>query len=85
MTVLYGMFGDIAVEQKHYNFKMPGFAKFSDETLAAVLNYVVFDLAHAAADLQPMTAADITQARQVPATGDAVRQRRLALITALGL
>src|ERR1700681_4975535 len=22
MTVLYGMFGDIAVEQKHYNFKI---------------------------------------------------------------
>ena len=36
MTVLYGMFGDIDVEQKHYDFKMPDFSQLDDATLAAV-------------------------------------------------
>jgi len=85
MTILYGMYGDIVVEQKHYNFKMPDFAKLGDEALAAVLNYVVFDLAHANPDSSPLSAADITAARSQPALADAVRQHRAALLAALGL
>jgi mono/diheme cytochrome c family protein len=85
LTVLHGMFGDITVEQKHYNFKMPEFGKLSDDTLAAVLNFVVFDLAHAPADSTPMNAVDITAARSQPVSGDAVRQHRTALLIALGL
>lgn len=85
MTVLYGMFGDITVEQKHYNFKMPDFGKLSDDSLAAVLNFVVFDLGHAPADSAPMDPADIAAARGQPASGDAVRQHRAALLIALGL
>jgi mono/diheme cytochrome c family protein len=85
MTVLYGMFGDITVEQKHYNFKMPEFSKLSDDSLAAVLNFVVFELGHASEDSAPMNAADIAAARAQPAGGDSVRQHRAALLIALGL
>jgi mono/diheme cytochrome c family protein len=85
MTVLYGMFGDITVEQKHYNFKMPQFGTLSDDTLAAVLNFVVFDLAHAPEDSAPMNPAEIAAARSQPAAADAVRAHRAALLIALGL
>jgi len=85
MTVLYGMFGDIAVEQKHYNFKMPEFSRLSDDTLSAVLNYVVFDLAHASADSVPLGAADVASVRSQPVGADVVRQHRAALLANLGL
>ena len=85
MTVLYGMFGDITVEQKHYNFKMPEFSRLSDDALSAVLNYVVFDLAHASADNAPLGAADIASVRSQPVGADAVRQHRAALLTNLRL
>jgi mono/diheme cytochrome c family protein len=85
MTLLYGMFGDVVVEQKHYNFKMPEFTKLGDDALAAVLNYVVFDLAHAGADSTPLTSAEIATARSLPLGADAVRQHRAALLVALGL
>jgi mono/diheme cytochrome c family protein len=85
MTVLYGMFGDIAVEQKHYNFKMPEFGKLSDVAVASVLNFVVFDLAHASEDSTPLSAAEIAAARSQPAAADAVRQHRAALLVVLGL
>ncbi|MFI4867583.1 MAG: c-type cytochrome [Steroidobacterales bacterium] len=85
MTVLYGMFGDVMVEQKHYNFKMPDFARLGDAALAAVLNFVVFDLAHASPDSTPLNAAEIAAARSHPAAADAVRQHRAALLSALGM
>ena len=85
MTVLYGMFGDVVVEQKHYNFKMPEFTKLGDDALAAVLNYVVFDLAHASADSTALTSAEIASARSLPVGADTVRQHRAALLVALGL
>jgi mono/diheme cytochrome c family protein len=85
MTVVYGMFGDISVEQKRYNFKMPDFSKLSDDALAAVLNFVVFDLAHASADSTPLSAAELAAVRGQPAIADAVRQHRAALLLALGL
>jgi mono/diheme cytochrome c family protein len=85
MTVLYGMFGDVVVEQKHYNFKMPEFARLGDDALAAVLNFVVFDLAHASEDRTPLNAAEIAAARSQPVGADAVRLQRAALLAALGL
>jgi len=85
MTVLYGMFGDITVEQKHYNFKMPEFGKLSDDALSALLNYVVFDLAHASDDSPALSAAEIASVRGQPVGADAVRQHRAALLTTLGL
>lgn len=76
MTVLYGMYGDIAVEGKHYAFRMPEFGQLEDASLAAALNFVVFDLAHAPASVAPLTAADIAAERAHPLDGAAVREHR---------
>jgi mono/diheme cytochrome c family protein len=85
MTVLNGMFGGIDVEQKHYDFKMPDFAHLDDAALAEVLNFVVFDLAHAADDAKPLTVAEIAAERSHPVDGAAVRAHRASLLAALGL
>ena len=53
LTVLYGMFGGISVGAQKFNFKMPDFSRLDDGTLAAVLNFVVFDLAQAPSDTAP--------------------------------
>ena len=85
MTVLNGMFGGIDVEQKHFDFKMPDFTHLDDATLAAVLNYVVFDLDHAADEVKPIAAEEIAAERAHPVDGTAVREHRTKLLTALGL
>jgi len=85
MTTLNGMFGGIDVEQKHYDFKMPDFAHLDDATLAEVLNFVVFDLGHAADDTKPLTAREIAAERSHPVDGAAVRAHRASVLTALGL
>jgi mono/diheme cytochrome c family protein len=84
LTVLFGMFGDITVDQKHYNFKMPEFSQQSDATLSAVLNFVVFDLAHAPADTKPMTPAEIASERGATLDGAAVREHRASVLAGLG-
>jgi mono/diheme cytochrome c family protein len=76
LTVLYGMFGDITVDDKHYNFQMPDFARLDDATLAATLNFVVFDLGHAPADVKPLTAEEIATERAHAVDGAAVREHR---------
>ena len=85
MTVLNGMFGSIEVEQKHFDFKMPEFAHLDDATLAAVLNYVVFDLSHAGDDTKPLSAEEIATERAHPTDGAAIREHRTKLLAALGL
>jgi mono/diheme cytochrome c family protein len=85
MTVLNGMFGGIDVEQKHFDFKMPDFMHLDDATLAAVLNFVVFDLDHAADDVKPIAAEEIAAERAHPADGAAVREHRSKLLARLGL
>ena len=76
MTVLYGMYGDVAVEGKHYAFRMPDFGQLDDASLAALLNFVVFDLAHAPAAVAPLTSAEIAAERAYPLDGAAVREHR---------
>jgi hypothetical protein len=76
MTVLYGMYGDVAVEGKHYAFRMPDFAQLDDASLAALLNFVVFDLAHAPASVAPLAPVDVTAERAHPLDGAAVREHR---------
>jgi len=76
MTVLYGLFGDITVDDRHYDFRMPDFSRLDDATLAATLNFVVFDLAHAAGDVKPLAAADLAAERAHPVDGAAVREHR---------
>ena len=79
MTVLYGLFGEITVDDKHFDFKMPDFSHLEDTTLAATLNYVVFDLGHAPASVQPLSGADLAAERAHPLDGAAVREHRKAV------
>ena len=76
MTLLYGMYGDIAVEGKHYAFRMPEFGQLDDASLAALLNFVVFEVAHAPASVAPLTAAEIAAERVHPLDGAAVHEHR---------
>ena len=79
MTVLYGMFGAISVGEAHFNAQMPDFGRLDDATLAATLNFVVFDLAHAPAAVKSLTAAEIASERSHPVDGAAVRTHRQSL------
>ncbi len=83
LTVLFGMFGDIVVGERHYNFKMPDFARFDDATLAAVLNFVAFDLGHGAADAAPISAADVAAERARALDGSAVLAHRSEVVAKL--
>lgn len=83
MTVLFGMYGDIVVGERHYNFKMPEFTRFDDATLATTLNYVVFDLGHAPADAEPLTVAELAAERPRALDGSAVREHRVEVIAKL--
>jgi mono/diheme cytochrome c family protein len=85
LTVLNGMFGGIDVDAKHYDFKMPDFSQLDDAALAAVLNFVVFDVAGAAEDIKPLAAEDIAAERGHPQEGSAVREHRAKVLAALGL
>ncbi len=80
MTVLYGMIGEITVEDKHYDFQMPDFARLDDATLAATLNFVAFDLARAPPDVKPLTAGEIATERAHPMEGAAVREHRRSVV-----
>ena len=83
LTVLFGMYGDIVIGERHYNFKMPEFTRFDDATLAAALNYVVFDLGHAPADAEPLTAAELAAERPRALDGSAVREHRVEVVAKL--
>jgi mono/diheme cytochrome c family protein len=85
ITVLNGMFGGIDVQHQHFDFKMPDFARLEDATLAAVLNFVVFDLAQATQDTRPMAPEEIAAARSQTLDGAAVRGERVKLLATLGL
>ena len=82
LTVLYGMYGDIVVDERHYNFKMPEFARMDDATLASVLNYVAFDLGRAPVDSKPIDAAEIAAGRTAALDGAQVRAHRAELLAA---
>jgi mono/diheme cytochrome c family protein len=79
MTVLFGMFGEISIGETRFNSQMPDFGRLDDGTLAATLNFVVFDLAHAAPEVKPVTAAEIAAERAHPIDGAAVREHRRSL------
>lgn len=83
MTVLFGMFGDITVDERHYNFKMPDFSRFDDATIAQLLNFVAFDVAQATATAAPLTAAEVASTRTAAMSGDAVRRHRAEVVAAL--
>jgi mono/diheme cytochrome c family protein len=76
MTVLYGLFGDVVVEDKHYDFRMPDFARLDDAALAATLNFIVFDLGHAPAGVKPIEPTEMAAERAHVVDGAAVREHR---------
>jgi mono/diheme cytochrome c family protein len=80
MTVLYGLFGDIVVDDKHYDFRMPDFARLDDATLAATLNFIVFDLGHAPASVKPLEPGEIASERAHVVDGAAVREHRRSIV-----
>lgn len=82
-TVLYGMFGDVVVDERHYNFKMPDFARLDDTVLADVLNFVAFDLGRADAQAAPLAPADIAAERSLGLAGESVRRHRLEVLNAV--
>jgi mono/diheme cytochrome c family protein len=82
MTVLFGMFGEISVGEVRFNSQMPDFARLDDATLAATLNFVVFDLAHAGAEVEPLTTGEIAAERSHALDGAAVREHRKSLAAA---
>jgi mono/diheme cytochrome c family protein len=82
MTLLYGMFGEISVGDAHFNAQMPDFARLDDATLSAVLNFVVFELAHAPAEIKPLSAEEIAAERAHPLDAAAVRAHRKTLAVA---
>jgi len=79
MTVLFGMYGEILIAERRYNFKMPEFSRFDDATLADVLNYVLFDLGHVEASVPALQAEDIGRERMQVIDGAAVRSHRATL------
>jgi mono/diheme cytochrome c family protein len=83
LTVLFGMYGDIVVGERHYNFKMPEFARLDDATLAAALNFLVFDLGHAPAESRPLAAAELAADRARALDGSAVREHRAEVVAKL--
>jgi hypothetical protein len=82
MTVLYGMFGEISVGEVRFNSQMPDFGRLDDATLAAILNFVVFDLGHAGGEIKPLTAGEIAAERAHALDGAAVREHRKSLAAA---
>jgi mono/diheme cytochrome c family protein len=83
LTVLFGMFGDIVIGERHYNFKMPDFGRLDDATLAAALNFVAFDLGHAPADAAPLAAAELAAERARALDGSAVLAHRAEVVAKL--
>jgi hypothetical protein len=73
------MFGDIMVGQSHFNSQMPDFARLDDATIAATLNFVLFDLAHAPTSIKPLAPEDVAPERAHPLDGAAVRAHRKSL------
>jgi mono/diheme cytochrome c family protein len=78
-TVLYGMYGDVTIDAKHYNFKMPNFANtLSDSEIALVLNHVLDQLNHNN-EFTPFTATEVTAERNLQLDGAAVLKHRATL------
>ena len=82
LTLIYGMFGEIVVEDHHFNFKMPEFSRFDDATIAATVNYVVFDLGRAPATAEPLRPEEVARERTLALGGDAVRHHRAQVLEA---
>jgi mono/diheme cytochrome c family protein len=81
-TILFGMYGDITVDGRHYNFKMPAFSQLSDTDLALVLNYVAFKIAQAPQSTDKLDAKDVAAERTHVPDSDLLRKHRSAVLDA---
>jgi len=75
-TLLFGMYGELTVDDRRYNFKMPVFAQLRDDDLALLMNYLIFDVAHAPPDTPPLLSEDVARERPLSLGGDAVLRHR---------
>ncbi len=80
LTLLFGMYGDVVVDERHFNFKMPEFTRFDDATIAAVINFVVFDLAQAPATVAALQPEEVARERALALSGEAVRHHRAEVL-----
>ncbi len=79
-TILFGMYGDITVNGRHYNFRMPAFAQLSDTDLAQVINYVAFEIAQAPKSTGTIDAKDVAAERTHLPDSDLLRKHRSAVL-----
>ena len=82
LTLLFGMFGDVVVDERHFNFKMPEFSRLDDAMLASVVNFVAFDLSRAPATAAPITPEEVARERPLGLSGEAVRRHRAEVLDA---
>lgn len=80
LTLLFGMFGDVVVDDRHFNFKMPEFSRLDDATLASVINFVAFDLSQAPDTSAPVTPGEVSRERALGLSGEAVRRHRVDVL-----
>lgn len=76
--LLYGMYGQVAVDGKTMNGLMPPMGSMSDQDVADVLNYVVA-LKKAGKPVAPFTAAEIAKLRTAKMSSAAVGTERNGL------
>ena len=78
-VLLYGLMGPITVGGTTYNGLMPGWASFSDEQVAAVINHIVAGLADAPEGFTPITAGEVAAERGQNLSAAQVYERRATL------
>lgn len=86
-VVLYGLQGEIQVAGQTYNGVMPAWSQFTDEQLAAVLDFVATSWDNEAAlpeGFAPFTAEEIAAQRDLGLTADQVHEERSGVVPAQG-
>lgn len=78
-VVLFGLQGEIEVNDTTYDGTMPSWQQRSDEDIASVLNHVVFDLSGESTeegDLEPFSASEVEAAREDVRTPQEMHSQR---------
>ena len=80
-VVLFGLQGQIQVNEESYNGSMPAFGQFSDEQIAAVLNHELSSWENSSQleDFRPIQPTEVADARGEQLTPQQVYERRQSL------
>jgi cytochrome c5 len=78
-VLLYGVQGPITVAGTTYNGLMPGWASFSDQQVAAVINHIVAGFGETPEGFTPIEAREVAAERSQSLPATEVHQRRAAL------